>query len=142
MKKIKGFHTTYDKEDIITAKQYARVNNIFSGMTGATIKSQKNSKYDYEIKVNVMNVNFNWLNWQNRYKTVWEIALRYTFDFNKWVKDRYGIDLIECKFNDFLDFAVKTGLVKIRGNPPPHAFYAARQILAGFKYRLMTGDMG
>lgn len=141
MRKIKGLHPTYKKGQYITAKQYAQASKVFSGFSGTTIKSQKNSKYKYEIKLNVMNVNFNWLGWNNRYKTVWEIALRYTYDFNKWVRDRFGIDLIECSFNEFLDFAIKTGLVRAKGNPPAHALYQARKILAAFKYKLMTGDI-
>lgn len=132
---IKGLHRKNPKSKPITQKQHLSfVDKRNRGLSGWVLKSQINSKYNYRIKINVFNYNFSWLGWANPHKSVWEMLLQYPDEFLEWVYGRFGVDLVQMDYNQFIDFALSTGLITINGkNVPQHALNIAGRILQDFK---------
>lgn len=124
---------SYKREKFINRKPSERAVNKFtrSGLsdTGIKWRSRKNSPNQYSIHIRFGDFTFNWLNWNNPYQEVWFVMVNYPTNFMDWVHSVSGVDLETCSFNEWVNFAEATGLVSVRGNPPPAAISEARQFL-------------
>lgn len=126
--RLKYKRTAYEKRRP-SQQAINRIGRIRIDDMGIRLRNRKDSQYNYSIHIRYNDFTFNWLNWMNDYQTVWFVMSKYPSNFTDWVYSIWGIDLDTCSYNDWADFAERSGFVKVRGNPPPSVISQVRNIL-------------
>lgn len=138
-KYISGLHRIRGNPKTTTPYQRKSIDRYQTGR-GYNFQNRKNAKNVYKVRVRILDRSFNWLDWWHPKVDLWDFVLNYTNEFMDWVYRRHGIDLKTCGFNDFVNFALDSGLVTFEGNVPYHAYAKVRAILLNFKNILENSE--